>query len=103
MLKDIYRATLISILIVMMGAGIAQAEETFENVGTVTLVDKAAKVVFIDGERMAIASNANVQYKDEEGHLLKFIEEGMLVNISGTIGSNGVPVITSAYIHTKKQ
>lgn len=90
-------------LLVACSTGMVQAEDTFEDVGTVTQVNKVAKVIFIDGRRMAIDENVIVTYENREEHLLNFVEEGMLMNISGLKGSNGVYVITSAYIYPKKQ
>lgn len=78
-------------------------EDSFEDSGTITQVHKAAKVIFVDGRRMQIGDSVLVTYKGKRSYLLNVAEEGMDINMSGIIESNGVYTITSAFIYPNSQ
>lgn len=90
-------------MLFLITLGFAHAEETFEGGGTITKIDKAAQVIFIGNSRMMVDSNVIVTYGKKQGHLFNIAKEGMQVNISGIIESNGTQTITSAYIYPNSQ
>lgn len=90
-----------SLLVLFSLTAVVHAEESFENGGVITLVNKAAKVIAVDKQRMLIDDPVMVTYDNKQRHFLNVATEGMRVNISGVKGSNGVYTITSAYIYPK--
>lgn len=90
-------------LLIAISFNIAHAEESFENGGIITQVNKAAKVIVVDKQRMLIDDSVIVEYENKQAHLLNVAAEGMRVNISGVKEGNGVYIIKSAYIYPKTQ
>ena len=78
---------------------ISKADTTFEGVGTVNKVNKIAKIIILDGQRMLIDGNVQVTVNNTQHHLLNVLEEGALLTVSGIKDKMNNFIVTSSFMH----
>lgn len=82
-----------------MFAGICSAGMTFEGVGTVNNINKVAKTITVDGQRMIVDGNVQVTVNNAQHHLLNVLKVGSLLTVSGIKDSMNNFIVTSSYLH----
>ena len=84
-------------------ASTCNAQSTFEGVGIVSKVNKIAKIIIVDGQRIIIDGNIQVTVNNTQHHLLNILKEGSLLTVSGIKDNTNNFIATSVYIHHSPQ